>query len=381
LQYSDVWHLPWLASCWKETIRVDPSFVVIGRTVGAEPVELGGYGLPAFTNVLVCVKAMNTSQDSFRDPLKWKPQRWLKEGTEFDANFLNAFGGGQRMCPGIKMAFETVLVVMSSLLDKFDFACDNLASIKHTSSGVGGCGVEGFFVTPCVRANNSESTDRSPSFYGLVYAKLRCRRLAIRIRKALRETVVHVLYCSTKGSTEQLAHSLVHSWQSRNTQIRIINLSDVKAAQAVMRKAAVRKSVCIFCCATFYDGAPPDSGKAFHAWIVNAESGSLAGMKFCVFGAGNSTYEHFNWMGREVDQHLARLGAARIHSLCLGDASDNIEGTFGSWQEKVWKEIRLDSIKNSLPDPMSYRKKLLTRCDSTPLHASSTRSFGTTDVM
>lgn len=38
-----------------------------------------------------------------------------------------------------------------------------------------------------------------------------------------------------------------------------------------------------------------------------------------VFGLGNKTYEHFNAMGKYVDQRLEQLGAQRIFELGLGD--------------------------------------------------------------
>lgn len=38
-----------------------------------------------------------------------------------------------------------------------------------------------------------------------------------------------------------------------------------------------------------------------------------------MFGLGNKTYEHFNSMGKYVDQRLEQLGAQRIFELGLGD--------------------------------------------------------------
>jgi NADPH-ferrihemoprotein reductase len=38
-----------------------------------------------------------------------------------------------------------------------------------------------------------------------------------------------------------------------------------------------------------------------------------------VFGLGNKTYEHYNAIGKTVDQKLEALGATRICELGLGD--------------------------------------------------------------
>lgn len=38
-----------------------------------------------------------------------------------------------------------------------------------------------------------------------------------------------------------------------------------------------------------------------------------------MFALGNKTYEHYNAMGKYVDQRLAELGAQRIFDLGMGD--------------------------------------------------------------
>mmetsp|Transcript_21686 Transcript_21686/g.50594 ORF Transcript_21686/g.50594 Transcript_21686/m.50594 type:complete len:160 (-) Transcript_21686:220-699(-) len=48
---------------------------------------------------------------------------------------------------------------------------------------------------------------------------------------------------------------------------------------------------------------------------------ALEGLKFAVFGAGNSQYEHYNWMGKMTDRLLEHLGAQRVQKLGLGDSS------------------------------------------------------------
>lgn len=40
---------------------------------------------------------------------------------------------------------------------------------------------------------------------------------------------------------------------------------------------------------------------------------------YAVFGLGNKTYEHYNAIGRYVDQRLAELGAQRVFQLGEGD--------------------------------------------------------------
>ena len=41
----------------------------------------------------------------------------------------------------------------------------------------------------------------------------------------------------------------------------------------------------------------------------------LLGLRYSVFGLGNSTYEHFNAMGKFVDKKLEEMGGKRVHAL------------------------------------------------------------------
>ena len=39
------------------------------------------------------------------------------------------------------------------------------------------------------------------------------------------------------------------------------------------------------------------------------------GLRYAVFGLGNSTYEHFNAMGKFVDTKMEEMGGKRVHNL------------------------------------------------------------------
>jgi tRNA wybutosine-synthesizing protein 1 len=60
-------------------------------------------------------------------------------------------------------------------------------------------------------------------------------------------------------------------------------------------------SLCVFILPTYTDGRPPETAAWFYKWLEEAstdfrvEKELLKGMKFAVFGLGNSQYkEHFN---------------------------------------------------------------------------------------
>jgi tRNA wybutosine-synthesizing protein 1 len=65
------------------------------------------------------------------------------------------------------------------------------------------------------------------------------------------------------------------------------------------------RSLCVFILPTYTDGRPPESAAWFCKWLEEAstdfrvEKELLKGMKYAVFGLGNSQYkEHFNEVGQ-----------------------------------------------------------------------------------
>ena len=99
---------------------------------------------------------------------------------------------------------------------------------------------------------------------------------------------------------------------------------------------AERPRTMVFVVATYGDGEPSDSASEFHEWLMDGARESdtaLGGLRFAVFGLGNSQYEHYNSMGKEVDARLGALGGHRFLPLGLGDDNLDIEDDFAEWKE------------------------------------------------
>ena len=74
----------------------------------------------------------------------------------------------------------------------------------------------------------------------------------------------------------------------------------------------------VFCVATYGEGDPTDNAQALYDWLQEG-NGDVKGLRYAVFGLGNSTYEHFNAMGKVVDKKLSDMNGKRVHPLGLGE--------------------------------------------------------------
>jgi NADPH-ferrihemoprotein reductase len=69
------------------------------------------------------------------------------------------------------------------------------------------------------------------------------------------------------------------------------------------------------------------------------EEKPLSSLRYVVFALGNKTYEHFNAVGRMVDQKLTEFGATRIGERGEGDDDGSLEEDFLGWKEDMWAAV------------------------------------------
>lgn len=100
-----------------ETLRLCPAVPVVMRRL-IEPMELGGYTLPAGTIVAPCVYLMHRRADLYPQPRAFRPERFLEKAA--GTYTWIPFGGGVRRCVAASFAPLEMRRVIQAVLEEVD---------------------------------------------------------------------------------------------------------------------------------------------------------------------------------------------------------------------------------------------------------------------
>ncbi|MCD8490122.1 MAG: cytochrome P450 [Desertifilum sp.] len=108
--------LPLLERAIKESMRVLSPVPWNGRVTSQDTI-LGGYDLPAGTEVFVSIYQTHHMSEVYPQPEKFDPDRWItQEPTNFE---YNPFSAGSRTCIGAAFAMMEIKLVLAILLQRY----------------------------------------------------------------------------------------------------------------------------------------------------------------------------------------------------------------------------------------------------------------------
>ncbi|WP_091470964.1 flavodoxin domain-containing protein [Paenarthrobacter nitroguajacolicus] len=123
---------------------------------------------------------------------------------------------------------------------------------------------------------------------------------------------VSILYGTESGNAELVADDVAESLEDSNVTIEDLQDADVLALST--------DTLYLIICSTHGEGNLPESAQPF-AEALEAEKPDLQGIRFAMFGLGDSTYEHYSRGSEHIDHRLRALGATRVGEYGRHDAS------------------------------------------------------------
>lgn len=116
---ADVPALPYCDAVIRESMRLYPPAYSVGREA-LEDVELGGFRIPAGSQIWILQWAVHRDPRWFPDPERFAPERWEEDLLRKLPRYAYfPFGGGPRLCIGNNFAMLEAVLVLATLARRF----------------------------------------------------------------------------------------------------------------------------------------------------------------------------------------------------------------------------------------------------------------------
>jgi MioC protein len=148
-------------------------------------------------------------------------------------------------------------------------------------------------------------------------------------------TEVVVLYGTESGNSEIIAEDIVAEF-GREFSISAEDLADLNVDDFDPG------TFYLVVCSTHGDGGLPTSAQPFFE-LFSRERPDLEGVRYAVFGLGDSTYDTYSHGSEIIDELLTSLGASRVATYGRHDASSGDEPSDGAleWARDVLSEVAI----------------------------------------
>ena len=127
--YDDIKDLPYIRACLKEVLRLCPTPIWGIKHYADADVTYKNYTIPKGTVLLANTSFMHYDPERYPEPFEFRPERYLdhpKYSAEYAAQSDPykrdhfSFGAGRRICPGTRLAENTLNIGLANMLWAFE---------------------------------------------------------------------------------------------------------------------------------------------------------------------------------------------------------------------------------------------------------------------
>lgn len=143
-----------------------------------------------------------------------------------------------------------------------------------------------------------------------------------------------ILYGSQTGNAESIAKR----YQLESTKMGYTSV--VGPLKDHEKLKFLESKITVIICSTTGNGDPPENAEAFWRFIrKNHPKDFLKGKKFAVLGLGDTNYENFCNMAKQIDKRLTQLGAEPFVNKGMADDAVGLEQVVEPWISSTWEKL------------------------------------------
>lgn len=159
----------------------------------------------------------------------------------------------------------------------------------------------------------------------------------------------YVVYGSQTGNSEAIAKRISNELKTvhkRKNEYLVLN-KFLQSMQKFPEKKS-QKNFVIIVCSTTGNGDAPNNADSFVRWIKRKTHSSdlLNNVFYTILGLGDSNYSKYQYIPRQIDEFLTKLGAGKFYPKGEADEAYGLESVVEPWITNLYPT--LDSFLQTL---------------------------------
>lgn len=329
--YSQVLQLDYIRMILNEALRLWPTAPGFELYAKEDTVIGGKYRIQKGEGIGVLLPQLHRDKAAWgADADAFRPERFEDPG-RIPHHAYKPFGNGQRACIGMQFALHEATLVLGMILRHFELVdhTNYRLDVKQTLTLKPG----DFRIRVRLRPKTAVPAVRDPeASHSKAGAADQGQAQADRPLAGAEKTAVLVLYGSNLGTAERIARELSDTARAEGFRSEAAPLNDWIGR--LPRDGAV------LIVTASYNGKPPGNAREFVNWLEGVQPGELQGVRYAVFGCGDRSWSNtYQDVPRQIDEQLARKGAARLSVRGEGDAGGDFEKQLDEWRVRLWSDL------------------------------------------
>lgn len=140
-----------------------------------------------------------------------------------------------------------------------------------------------------------------------------------------------ILFATHGGNARGVAEALADGATGRGLAPRLVSAEGYRA------RDLTKERLLVVVISTQGEGEPPESALELFSYLKGNKAPQLEGLKYAIFGLGDSSYAHFCQAAKELDALLQGCGATAL--LQRIDADIDFQQQSAAWQGEVLKAV------------------------------------------